>query len=210
LPEIFKEIPMKSEILLSEADSKIQKQAGKARQAIEKGDLEGARDILRRLLETVPGCLELRQWLHQARATSAARNKADSGGLLKRMRDFPELQKLSRLVQKNPQAALIEGEHFLENSPTNRKALQLLAEAANAADLPRTAVFLYRELLPHHPKEPSILLALGESCLKAEDPTGAVKAAEEALRLSPAHPEALEFMKRASVASSLQSGGWAE
>lgn len=197
-----------ADISLNATDGKFQRQVGKARQALSRGEGVFARDILRRLLESEPGCLEVRELLHQARQGQASETRAGVGKLLGRAMDWPKVQKLRRLLARQPLDALVEVERWLEADPGNSQALRLLGDAALTAHFPATAAFAYREALRRGGADLGLLLALGEASLIAADHAGAVQAAEQALKLAPGHPGASELLKKASVAESLTDEKW--
>jgi predicted Zn-dependent protease len=111
-------------------------------------------------------------------------------------------------LKDDPQAALANADRLLRKDPHNVAALGLLGQAAIALGWPETAAFAYQAASDLEPDRPDLHVALAGALLAAGRPGEAVQAADEALRLHPAHADALAVHRAASVALTLARGKW--
>ncbi len=196
------------EILISDLDSRLQKQVENARFAIDRGNLDYAIEICSGVLEAQPGCLPVRKLL---RAAQMKRAKGKNKFMTKTFGGIsaaPFLMSGSSKVKKDPSKALDAAEKALTKDPSNGGAHKLLAQAAKAMELPETVAFAWECIRDHSPENISVLLSLGNAYVEANRGEDAVAVGEQILRLQPGNAEAQELLKTASVSQSLSRGGW--
>jgi tetratricopeptide (TPR) repeat protein len=131
--------------------------------ALQKSNLDYAIQLFMQVLRAEPACFDTRQAL---RATQHRRAGARSGGLFRKFLGSTNAMTKGRLaLRSNPAEALAVAEEILNDDPTNANAHQLLADAALAMDLPRTAILslelpraekLYQDLLLGDPHDPNL------------------------------------------------------
>src|SRR2546422_4490516 len=119
----------------------------KALAALERNNLDYAIEMFMQCLSLEPNFTKGRQFLRAAQM-----KRADSAGGFKRMmvaaKTAPLLTKAKMAVAKNSADAMSLAEQVLSEDPKNGQALHLLAEAAEAAKFPETAV----QTLEHYTK----------------------------------------------------------
>lgn len=198
------------EILISDLDSRLQKQVENARFAIDRGNLQYAIEICTNVLSMEPGCLPVRKLLRAAQMKLfRTKNKLVAktfGG----MAGAASLMSGSSKVKKDPSGALLAAEKALSKDPTNVGAHKLIAQAAQALELPETAVFAWECIRDQHPENIQHLLALGQAYIDAQRGEDAVAVGEQILRISPGNGEAQDLLKTGSVSQSLSKGNWEE
>jgi tetratricopeptide (TPR) repeat protein len=133
--------------------------------AIHRENLDYAIAILNAVLRQEPAFYKCREAL---RATQFKR-AGKKGGFIKRLfgtaSHSPLLAKGQLALRSNPLDALVTAEHILNSDPHSLPAHRLLAEAALAADLPRTAV-LSLEIVFKNAPDRAAALRLAEALAK--------------------------------------------
>ncbi len=198
------------EILISDLDSRLQKQVENARFAIDRGNLQYAIEICSHVLVQEPGCLPVRKLLRAAqmklfRSKNKMMAKAIGG-----LSGAATLMSGSSKVKKEPAKALEAAEKALSKDPTNVGAHKLIAQAAAALEFPNTKVFAWECIRDHAPENIPNLLALGQAYIDAQRGEEAVAVGEQILKLSPGNGDAQDLLKTGSVSQSLSRGNWEE
>src|SRR5690606_17445488 len=198
------------EILISDLDSRLQKQVENARFAIDRGNLQYAIEICAHVLSQEPGCLPVRKLLRAAQMKLfRSKNKMVAktiGGLA----GAATLMSGSSKVKKEPTKALEAAEKALTKDPTNVAAHKLIAQAAAALEFPETKVFAWECIRDQAPENIPNLLALGQAYIEAQRGEDAVAVGEQILKLNPGNGEAQDLLKTGSVSQSLSKGNWEE
>lgn len=194
------------EISVSSLEPRLQKQVENAQIALQSGKLDYAIEVAAQVLKQVPGCLPVRRLqraalLQQAQGRSRLLSKA-----------FGSVTQASFLFsgKNEPAQALEKAEKLLCIDPLNVSALKLMAEAAGELGLTATAAFAWEAVWELQPHDRETLLVLGGAWLAAGKPKDALRIADEILRQHPQDGAALALMREASVAETMESGGWGE
>jgi tetratricopeptide (TPR) repeat protein len=123
--------------------------------AIHRENLDYAISILDAILRQEPAFYSCREALRAAQFKRAGKK----GGFLKRMigtaSHSPLIARGQLALRSNPLDALVTAEQILNSDPHSLAAHRLLAEAALAADLPRTAVLSLDIVFKHAPDRKS-------------------------------------------------------
>jgi tetratricopeptide (TPR) repeat protein len=198
------------EILISDLDTRLQKQVENARFAIDRGNLEYAIEICSIVLAQRPECLPVRKLLRASQMKLfRTKNKMVAkavGGLSSAV----GLMSASAKVKKDPAKALELVEKALTKDPTNAGAHKVLAQAAEKLDLHETAAFAWESIRDQSPDNIKVLLSLGHAYIAAQRGEEAVGIGERILQLSPGHGDAQDLLKSGSVSQSLSKGKWEE
>src|SRR5437867_5871295 len=127
------------EKLLTAIPRPLREQYEKGLTAIQRQNFDYAIAILGQVLQKEPGFYTGREALRAAQAKRAG----NKGGFLKKMfgtaSNSPLLAKGQIALRSNPVEAMHIAEQILNSDPSNIAAHKMLADAALAADLPRTA-----------------------------------------------------------------------
>lgn len=183
----------------------------KAVTAIQRNNFDYAISILNQVLTVEPGFFDARQAL---RAAQFKRGGASSGGFFKKMiggaTSQPALAKAQLTMRSNPLQAMQQLEEVLNGDPQNNGAHKVLAEAALAANLPKTAILSLEIVYKQNPRDRDVATRLAEAYAGAGQSEKAEGVYSELLRLRPNDPELLQALKNVTARRSLQDSGFEE
>src|ERR1700720_228912 len=112
----------------------------KGNDAMQRENFDYAIDLYNQVLTKEPAIFEVRKALRNAQFKKAG----DGGGFFKKVwgtaSSQPMVAKGEMALRKDPAEALQIAEHILNTEPTSSGAHRLVVKAADALDLPRTAV----------------------------------------------------------------------
>jgi tetratricopeptide (TPR) repeat protein len=175
--------------------------------ALQRQNLDYAVAIFTQVLQKEPGFYACREALRAAQAKKAG----GKGGFLKKMfgtaSSSPLLAKGQIALRTNPLEALNVAEQMLNSDPSNLAAHKLLADAALAADLPRTAA-LSLEIAFRNSPEREVALKLGQALAKAGLSDKAERILSELAATFPNDPEIAKVLKNVSAKRTLSEGGY--
>lgn len=194
---------------LSEIPRSLREQYEKGLVALEKNNLDYALSIFEQVLVREPGFFECRQAL---RATQVKKH-GSSTGLFKKMlgaaSSSPMIAKGQIALRSNPLEALRIAEQILNGDPNNNTAHRLLAEAAVAAKLPKTAVLSLEFVMKSSPGDKAAAIALAEALAAAGHISRAESVLAELQRAYPNDPAIAQTLKNASATRTMDEGGYA-
>jgi len=185
----------------------LREQYEKAIAAIQRNNLDYAIAILGQVLQKEPAFYTGRE------ALRAAQFKKTGGGrgFLKRMfgtaSSSPRLARGQLELRTNTIEALHTAEQILNSDPHNLAAHRLLAEAALASDLPRTAV-LSLEIVFRNAPDREVALKLGEALARAGHSERGEKILGELASTFPGDPDILRVLKNVSAKRTMSEGGY--
>lgn len=180
----------------------------KGKAAFDRNNLDYAISILAGVLKIEPGFFDARQALRAAQFKKAG----NQSGFFKKMiggaTSQPALAKGQLAMRKNPLEAIEVAEEILNGDPQNTGAHKLLAEAAIAAGLFRTAVLSLEIIYKANPKDRGIAMQLGDAYTHGGQNEKAQNVYEELLRVRPNDPEVLQLLKNVTARHTLDEGGY--
>ena len=166
--------------------------------------------IFNQVLEKEPGFYACREALRAAQF----KKTGGGGGFFKKVfgtaSNSPGLAKGQLALRHNPLEALPIAEQILNSDPTSSPAHKLLADAALAADFPRTAVLSLEILRRHAPRDRGIALDLGEAYARAGESKKAEAVYNELLRINPSDNQAAQALKNLFARRTMSEGGYDE
>ena len=178
----------------------------KGTQALERQNFDYAIAILNQVLQREPGFFDCRKALRAAQFKKAG----GSTGFFKKMlggaSSSPLIAKGQMQVRKNPLEAIQVAEQVLNSDPGSSGGHKLLAEAALAADLPRTACLSYEILLKNSPKDYELGMAYGEALTRAGQIEKAETVYSDLMLAHPHKPDIGQALKDLSARKTLDSG----
>jgi tetratricopeptide (TPR) repeat protein len=180
----------------------------KGKAAYDRNNLDYAISILSALLKMEPGFFDARQALRAAQFRKAG----NQSGFFKKMiggaASQPALAKGQLALRKNPVEAIEVAEDVLNGDPQNTGAHKLLAEAAIAAGLFKTAVLSLEIIYKANPKDRGIAMQLADAYAHAGQNEKAQTVYEDMLRTRPNDPEILQLLKNVTARHTLDEGGY--
>lgn len=193
---------------LNEVPRDIRELYQKGTVALQRQNFDYALAIFQQVLQREPGLFDCRQAL---RATQYKKN-GNSGGFFKKMlggaSSQPALAKGQMSLRKDPLDALATAEQVLNSDPANSGAHKLVAEAALAADLPRTAALSLEILLKNSPRDYELSMLYGQALAQAGQVEKAENIYVELQRVFPNKSEISQALKNLSAKNTLQQGGY--
>lgn len=193
----------------------VQEVAAYVREQYEKGKAAYARQNYDYAIELFNGVLKLEPAFFEARtalrATQFQRTKMGKG-FLKRMfgkaSSSPGLARAQMLAKRNPPEAIYAAEQVLNGDPNNITAHRILAEAATAADLPKTAVFCLEIAFKQNPGDKKLTLQMADAYANAGQISKAESLYSEVIKGNPDDPELQQQLKDLSARRTMAEGGY--
>jgi tetratricopeptide (TPR) repeat protein len=178
--------------------------------AVQRNNLDYALVIFNQILSKQPGFYECREHLRLAQ-----RKKAGSGGgffkkMLGKAGSSPNLAKAQILLRTNPVEAIKASEEILNSDPNNVLAHKTLAEAALAADLPKTAVLSLEIARINAPEDQDVARRLAEALVLIGNVSRAMTIYDELKRLNPHDTELDMTIKNLTANITMAEGGYNE
>ncbi|MBI5388276.1 MAG: tetratricopeptide repeat protein [Verrucomicrobia bacterium] len=181
--------------------------------AVQRQNYDYAITMLSQVLQHEPAFYLARQALRTAQIKKGG-TVPGSGGtsffkkVLGGASSSPQLAKAQMALRKDPIEAIQIAEEILNSDPWNNSAHKLLAEAAVAADFPRTAILSLEMVLRNSPKDREVSAKLAELCSKSGDVKRAEAIYEELMRAHPHDPEIAQAFKNLTAHQTLSEGGY--
>src|SRR5207249_8266279 len=144
------------------------------------------------------------------RATQSKKTGGKSGFLKKMFgaaSSSPLLARGQIALRTNPVEAINIAEQLLNNDPTNIAAHKLLADAALAADLPRTAA-LSLEIAFRNSPDREVAIKLGQALAQSGQSEKGERILAELANTFPNDPEIAKVLKNVSARRTLSEGGY--
>ena len=178
----------------------------KGRLAFDKNNLDYAISILSKVLEQEPGFYECREVLRASQFKKAG--TSSSGGFFKRMIGSanPKLMQAQVTLRNKPLEAIAVAEQVLNGDPNNLTAHRMLADAALAADFPKTAILSLEIVFKQAPKDRE----LAQTLSRTGDAARAERILAELVRNNPTDPDIIQAVKDAAANRTMDEGGYAE
>lgn len=196
-----------AEITLEEAPRKVRDVFEKGLAAMERNNLKYAMDMFQTALEVEPRLLQARKFL---RAAEVKQFKAKKGGAMTHA--ISNIQGVLTLLQaqshlkKKPLLAVKLAEKLMRIDPLNMTFVNLLADAAVAADLPEAAIMTLDMAKENYPKNVDLLKKLGKLLIDNNQPHEARACYETIVELRPNDPKALKSLKDAAALDTMKKG----
>ena len=139
-------------------------------EAAQRENTDYAINLFNQVLEKEPTFYECRKALRAAQFKKAG---SGGGGFFKKMLSgagsSPQIAKAKMVLGKNPGEAMAIAEQILNTDPNNASAHRILVDAANALELPHTAVLSYETLIKHSPKDRNLAIDFAHALAAAGD-----------------------------------------
>ena len=197
-----------SEKSSAEIPRAVREQFEKGVAALERNNLDYAIELLLAVLKSEPGFLSGRDALRKA----AQKKAGEKSGLFKKLVSSagsgPALAKAKFLVESQPLEALFISEQVIAGDPRNNLAHDIFAQAAIAADFPRSAIYSLEAMRQEFPTDKDVSIRLSEAytAIGQNDKAESVFAA--LLRHHPNDPRLNEMAKNISAKRTLKEGGY--
>ncbi len=182
----------------------------KGHEAFQRDNFDYAIDLFNQVLAREPGLFECRKELRIAQL-----RKAGGGGGFMSMKKLwssatatPQIGKGQMALRRNPAEALAIAETVLNGDPMNSAAHRLIVEAAEALELPRTAVMSLEILFKNSPKDKEIGIKLANALAIIGEVSRGEKILTELCREFPIDNDLAQALKDLSARKTLDEGGY--
>ena len=198
------------EIAPNEISPDLRRLYSKAVEAAQRDNPDYAITLFCQVLEKEPAFFECRKALRHQQTKKAA---TASTGFFKRMVSgasaTPQITKAKMALSRNPAEALAVAEQVLNNDPNNSFAHRIVVDAAQALDLPKTAVMSLEAMVHHSPKDKALVIEFANAVAQTGGDARAAEAAmDELLRSGSFDPDLVQARKNLSARRTLDEGGY--
>lgn len=181
----------------------------KGNEALQRENTDYALSLFHQVLEKEPAFFDCRKAL---RAAQAQKSGGGGGGFFKKVfssaSSSPMVAKAQLALRRNPEEALPIAEQILNGDPENSGAHRVILEAANALEMPRTAILSLEILCKHSPKDKALVIETVEALAQNGEAARAEKIMLEAARNFPNDPDIAQAHKNLSASKTLGEGGY--
>jgi tetratricopeptide (TPR) repeat protein len=182
----------------------------KASEAAQRENFDYATTLFCQILEREPGFFEGRKAL---RAVQARKAGSGGGGFFKKMLSgagsSPLVAKGQIALHTNPANALAIAEQILNSDPTSSQGHKLIVDAANALELPKTAVMSLEVLVRNSPRDKQLAIDYANKLAESGgDASAGERVLQELIRTSPYDPDLVQALKNLSASKTLDEGGY--
>jgi tetratricopeptide (TPR) repeat protein len=184
----------------------------KAGEAAQRENPDYAITLFCQILEKEPGFFDCRRALRTEQAKKAA---GASTGFFKKMMSgagaSPHIAKAKMALSRNPAEAMAIAEQVLNTDPLNSFAHRIVVDAAQALDLPRTAVMSLEVMVRHSPKDKALVMEFADLAARigGEASAAAESALDDLSRSTGFDPELAQAQKNLSARKTMDEGGYA-
>jgi len=193
---------------LSEVPHDLRELYQKGSTALQRQNFEYAIAIFNQILQREPAFFECRQALRAAQFKKAGGSTSFFKKVLGGAGSSPLVAKAQMSLRKNPLEAMQIAEQILNSDPQSSAGHKILAEAALAADLPRTSCFSYEILLKNSPKDMDLNMDYGKALAQAGQVAKAESVYAELMRIYPHKGEIAQALKDLSARKTMEEGGY--
>ena len=186
----------------------------KGNEAAQRENTDYAIDLFNQVLVKEPAFFDCRKALRAAQFKKAS---SGSTGFFKKMMSgagsSPQIAKAKLALGKNPAEAMAIAEQVLNGDPNNSSAHRIIVDAAQALELPHTAVLSYETLAKNSPKDRDLAIAFAEALAAAGDVSDSEnnrgeKILMDLLRDNPQDGDLNTALKNLSARKTMNQGGY--
>ncbi len=186
----------------------------KGTEAAQRENTDYAIALFNQVLEKEPAFYDCRKALRDAQFKKAG---SGGGGFFKKMMSgagsSPQIAKAKMVIGKNPGEAMAIAESVLNSDPNNSSAHRIIVDAAQALELPHTAVLSYETLAKNSPKDRDLAIAFAEALAAAGDVSASEnnrgeKILMDLLRDNPSDGDLNTALKNLSARKTMNQGGY--
>jgi tetratricopeptide (TPR) repeat protein len=176
--------------------------------ALQRQNYDYAVAIFTQILQREPGCLEARQALRAAQIKKAGGGAGFFKKVLGGASNQPLIAKAQMVKSSKPLEALQIAEQILAGDPGSASGNRIIAEAALAAGLPKTACFALEMLLKNSPDDYELSMQYGEALAAAGQVTKAEQVYQDLMAVHPTRGEIAAALKNLSARKTLSEQGY--
>ena len=178
-------------------------------EALSRDNFDYALALLNQALEAEPGFYDCRKALRDAQF-----RKAGEGGkgffkkMMSRAGSSPQEAKAKMALGKNPAEAMAIAETILNGDPNSSAAHRIVVDAANALEMPRTAVMSLETLVKNSPKDKELVVEFAHAASAIGESARAERILTDLLREMPNDGDLRNALKDLSARKTMSEGGY--
>ena len=180
----------------------------KAQEAAQRENTDYAIALYNQVLEKEPGFFDCRKALRGEQI----KKSGGGGGFFKKMLSgagsSPLIAKGQYALRSDPAGAMVIAEQILNSDPNSSGGHKIIVEAANALELPRTAVLSYEVLIKNSPKDKNIAIEYAHACAGTGNAQPGEKVLMDLIREYPTDGELKQALKDIAARKTLNEGGY--
>jgi tetratricopeptide (TPR) repeat protein len=180
----------------------------KGNDALIRENFDYAIDLFTQVLQKEPALYDARKALRTAQTKKAG----GGGGFFKKAwssaSSSPMVAKAQMALRKDPAEAMQIAEQILNTDPTSSGAHRVVAEAAIALDMPKTAILSLDFLAKNSPKDKLLTIQFATALADAGEVNRAEKVLMDIARFMPNDAEISQALKDFSARKTLNQGGY--
>jgi tetratricopeptide (TPR) repeat protein len=180
----------------------------KGNDALQRENYDYAIDLYNQVLAKEPTLFDCRKALRSAQFKKAG----NSGGFFKKVfhsaSSSPLVAKGQMTLRKNPAEAIQIGEQILNNDPYSSGGHRIVAEAAKAMEMPRTAAISLDVMVRNSPKDKDLAIEFANALAEIGERARAEKVLSELANLYPTDSDLAQALKDLSARNTLNEGGY--
>jgi tetratricopeptide (TPR) repeat protein len=180
----------------------------KGTDALSRENLDYAIALLTQALDNEPEFFDCRKALREAQFRKAGESKGFFKKMLSGAGSSPQVAKARMAMSKNPAEALSIAEQILNNDPNNSAAHRIVVDAANALELPRTAVLSFEVMVRNSPKDKNLAIEFAYAASQIGESAKSEKVLMDLLRDNPGDGELNGALKDLSARKTMTEGGY--
>ena len=193
---------------LNDLPGELRKLYSKGDEAFKRENFDYAIELFNQILIREPANYEVRQSLRAAQNGKSGAKTGFFKRAFSSASSSPMVAKGQLALRKNPQEAIQIAEQILNSDANSVGAHKIVAEAALALEMPRTAVMSLEVLHRNSPEDREIAFQLTDACIAAGDKPKAEKILTDLRRTLPNDGEVFQKLKDLSARQSLDEGGY--
>jgi tetratricopeptide (TPR) repeat protein len=200
-----------AEMKLDDAPRKARELYEKGMRAFESNNLDYAIGLFMTVLELEPRLLQVRKFLRAAELKKfKSAKKSKLARQISTVSGMGGVMAVKGSIKKKPLEALQQAEKLLQKDPLNLTFVNLLGEAAVAADMPEVALQTLEIAKEHYPGNVPLLEWLGTLYRENDIPAKARDCYEELCRIKPNDQGYIKNLKDMTALATMKKGGWDE
>lgn len=197
-----------SEKTLNELPPDLRRIFTKGTEALQKENFDYAISLFEQVLLREPALFPVRKALRSAQQGKSGGKSGFFKKAWSSASSSPQVAKAQMALRNNPAEALGIAEQILNSDPESSAGHRIVVEAANALDLPNTAVMSLDVLVRNSPKDKSLAIDFATRLADTGDVKRAERVLQDILRNAPADPELNQALKNISARRTMDEGGY--
>jgi tetratricopeptide (TPR) repeat protein len=197
-----------AEIGLNEMPRELRMRFTKGNDALARDNFDYAIELYGQVLAEQPGLYDCRKSLRTAQLRKAGAAKGFFKKMLSNASSSPLVARGQMALRKDPAEALQIAEQILNSDPYSSAGHKLVVEAANAMEMPRTAVLSLEILAGNSPKDRDVVIKFAEALAQTGESSKAEKLLSDLYAAFPMDNELNQALKNVSARKTMDKGGY--